>query len=340
MKSIIINRNVNVNELPIEFQQFTILVEQVNILGIPIGNDEFVNEHVISKLLQARDKLHTIRTFNNDKVCTAMVRKFNGTSKLMYLFSNLKFNNDETEYNKELIKLDRDKIMTAVETTLTEVQQQQLELPVNIGGIGIGGMSDMVSSMVLSNYMNIKDKIQLFIDEHELLISGINFLENNVKLALLDYQQRLDKYGQCTCGDDTCTECTLKHITFEQFKLYRIGLNKNKSINFKYLMNVMNKLKLQSVYAKSTPQHRIVLNQLINSKIAHKYITADDYISKMNNAEWHYNMMRRIGKPLTTETIYCPYCKTHPVWIRMEIMHPVVIQRIIVLIVMIELNIQ
>ena len=59
-----------------------------------------------------------------------MVRKFNGTSKLMYLFSNLTFSDQEMKYKKELIKLDRDKIMTAVETTLTEVQQQQLELPV------------------------------------------------------------------------------------------------------------------------------------------------------------------------------------------------------------------
>ena len=31
-------------------------------------------------------------------------------------------------------------------------------------GIGIGGMTDMVSAMVLSNYINTKDKIQLFID--------------------------------------------------------------------------------------------------------------------------------------------------------------------------------
>ena len=242
-----------------------------------------------------------------------MVRKFNGISKLMYLFSNLSFNNENNAYNNELLQLDHDKIMTAVETTVTAVQQQQLELPVNIGGIGIGGMTDMVSAMVLSNYMNIKDKIQLFIDDTTLLASGINFLEDNVKLALIDYQQRLDKYGQCTCGNDTCNECTLKHITFEQFKLHRIGLNKDKPINFKYLMHVMNQLKLQNVYAQSSPQHRIVLNQLINSKIAHKYITADGYHSKMNNAEWHYNMMRRIGKAITTETIYCPFCKKHPV---------------------------
>ena len=76
-------------------------------------------------------------------------------------------------------------------------------------------------------------------------------------------------------------------------------------------MNVMNQLKLQTVYAQSTPQHRIVLNQLINSKIAHQYVSAPGYKSKMNKAEWHYNMMRRIGKIIANETVYCPYCKDH-----------------------------
>ena len=128
------------------------------------------------------------------------------TSKLMYLFSNLRFCQEDMEYKKEFAKLDRDKI--------TEVQQQ-LELPVNMTGIGIGGTTDMVSAMVLSNYINIKDKIKLFIDDPQLLTTGINFLETNVELALQDYQERLRKYGQCTCGNDTCKECILKYISFE-----------------------------------------------------------------------------------------------------------------------------
>ena len=309
---LIINKNLCKDDLPVAFQQFQISIERVNILGIPIGDDEYINNNVILKLIQARDKLNTIRTFNNDKICTDMVRKFNGTSKLMYLFSNLTFNDKDMEYKKELIKLDRDKIMTAVETTLTEVQQQQLELPVKMTGIGIGGMTDMISAMVLSNYINIKDKIHVFFEDSQLLTSGIDFLEQHVKLALVDYQQRLRRYGQCTCGNDRCKECTLKNMHFDQFKSHRIGLNHDKPINFKYLTNVLNQLKLQNVYNKSAPQHRIILNQLLNSNIAHKYITVPQYKSRMNNAEWHYNMLRRIGKIITEETVYCPYCKEHP----------------------------
>ena len=77
-------------------------------------------------------------------------------------------------------------------------------------------------------------------------------------------------------------------------------------------MNVMNQLKLQNVYLQSTPQHRIVLNQLMNSNLAHKYILAPGCTSNLNNAEWHYNMMMRIGKIITTESLNCPYCKDHP----------------------------
>ena len=144
-----------------------------------------------------------------------------------------------------------------------------MELPVKSAGIGIGGITDMVSAMVLSNYINIKDKIQLFIDDPTLLQNGKQLLEDNIKLALLDYQQRLQKYGTCTCKLNICKECLLKHMQFDQFLIHRIGLNNDKPITFKYLINVMNQLKLQNVYAQSTPQHRIVLNQLINSKIAH-----------------------------------------------------------------------
>ena len=77
-------------------------------------------------------------------------------------------------------------------------------------------------------------------------------------------------------------------------------------------MNVMNHLKFQNVYAQSTPQHRIVLNQLYNSKISSQYITAPGYLSRMFNPEWHYSMMRRIGKIITNEQVFCPYCKDHP----------------------------
>ena len=46
---LIINRNVNINDLPKAFQQFVISVEQVNILGVPIGDDEYIDKHVILK---------------------------------------------------------------------------------------------------------------------------------------------------------------------------------------------------------------------------------------------------------------------------------------------------
>ena len=132
------------------FQEFQIGYERVEILGIPIGDIDYINEFVILKLIGAREKLNTIQKFTNDKIKTDMIRKFNGTSKLMYLFSNLDYESNETIYKQELNKFDYDKIMTASTTTLTEIQKQQLELPVADGGIGIGGMQDYISSMVLS----------------------------------------------------------------------------------------------------------------------------------------------------------------------------------------------
>ena len=79
---LIINKTIDVKELPQVFQEFIISVEKVEILGVPIGDDDYINEEVILKLIGARDKLNTIKKFNNDKI-----RKFNGTSKLMYLFT-------------------------------------------------------------------------------------------------------------------------------------------------------------------------------------------------------------------------------------------------------------
>ena len=149
---LIINRNVRIDQLPPIFQQFIISIEEVEILGIPIGDIDYMNENVIFKLLKARQKLQTIKSFDSDKTKTDMIRKFNGTSKLMYLFSNIEYNSNETEYKKELKKLDEDKIMTAVETALTTTQREQLELPVQMTGIGIGGMTDIIPAMVLSNY--------------------------------------------------------------------------------------------------------------------------------------------------------------------------------------------
>ena len=84
-------------------------------------------------------------------------------------------------------------------------------------GIGIGGMTDMVSAMVLSNYVNNKDKIKLFIEDTGVLQNAITVLAENVKLALKDYQERLRKYGTCTCNHNMCKECNLKNMTFTQF---------------------------------------------------------------------------------------------------------------------------
>ena len=98
-----------------------------------------------------------------------MTRKFNGISKLMYPFSNVDYTAEDMKYKQELSKLDNDKIMTAFTTTLTDVQKQQLELPVKDCGIGIGGMQDSIEAMVLSNYLNIKDKIKLFIQDEEMI---------------------------------------------------------------------------------------------------------------------------------------------------------------------------
>ena len=47
-------------------------------------------------------------------------------------------------------------------------------------------------------------------------------------------------------------ECLLKHMNFNDFKHYRIGINKNKPFNYKYLASVINELKLQNVYHQST----------------------------------------------------------------------------------------
>ena len=182
-----------------------------------------------------------------------MMRKFNGTSKLMYLFSNLQYTQEDTLFKQELKKLDADKIVTAVETTLTTTQRYQLELLSHNGGIGIGGMSEIISSMVLSNFLKIKGKLVLFIKDEQLLNDGIQYLQQNIKFTFNDYQSLLSKYGTCNCHQDTCKECLLKHMQFEQFMTHHIGLNKDKYIDFKYLVNMINKLKLQYVYEHSTP---------------------------------------------------------------------------------------
>ena len=100
-----------------------------------------------------------------------LIRKFNGILRLMYLFSNLEYTQDDMQYKKELEKFDHEKIMTAFETTLTQTQCHQLELPVKDGGIG--GMSDNITAMILSNYLQVKDKIQLFINDSQTLTAGI-----------------------------------------------------------------------------------------------------------------------------------------------------------------------
>ena len=205
------------------------------------------------KLIGAREKLETIRKFNNDKIRTDMVRKFDGSSKLMYLFSNLQYKPDDTLYKQELKKLDADKIATAVETTLTKTQRYQLELPAQNGGIGIGGMSEIISSMVLSNFLKIKDNIALFIEDEQILTDGIMYLQQSVKLAFVNYRNILFQYGTCNCHQGTCKERLLKHMEFEQFLSYRIGLNRNKYIDYKYLVHMINKLKLQYVYEHSSP---------------------------------------------------------------------------------------
>ena len=78
------------------------------------------------------------------------------------------------------------------------------------------------------------------------------------------------------------------------------------------VVNVINNLKLQYVYAASTPQHRIVLNQLNNSTLSNYYIATSAFRSPINNPEWHYLMMRQIGKTITNHTVYCPYCDDNP----------------------------
>ena len=175
--------------------------------------------------------------------------------------------------------------MTAVETTLTTTQRQQLELPVQMTGIGIGGMIDIIPAIVLSNHLQIKDKLTLFIKDETLLTEGIQYLEKHVRIALQDYQNILRKFGTCTCQSAECKECTLKNMKFEDFLLYRIGINKDQPINYKYLVNVTHNLKLQHVYANSAPQHRIILNQLQNGNIASKYISAHKYESNITNPE-------------------------------------------------------
>ena len=75
---------------------------------------------------------------------------------------------------------------------------------------------------------------------------------------------------------------------------------------------MINQLKLQHVYEQSTPQQRLVLNQIRNSKISNYVITAPAYMGHINDPEWHYFMMRRIGKTVINQPVKCPYCKHHP----------------------------
>ena len=89
---LIINKQVQMEALPAIFHKFHIGVERVEVLGIPTGDDNFIDERVILKLINARAKLDTTQKFTNDKIKSGMIRKFNGVSKLMYLFSNIDYN--------------------------------------------------------------------------------------------------------------------------------------------------------------------------------------------------------------------------------------------------------
>ena len=74
----------------------------------------------------------------------------------------------------------------------------------------------------------------------------------------------------------------------------------------------MNQLKSQHVYVTTTPQHRIILNQLNNSNIANYFITAPYHSAKINNPEWHYVMMTIIGKTITTQPALTNFVSVFP----------------------------
>ena len=103
---------------------------------------------------------------------------------------------------------------------------------------------------------------------------------------LLQWMITNSYYGTCTCLQWQCRECLLKHTNFDDFKNYPIGINNNKPINYKYLASVINDLKLQNVCEQSTPQHRIVLNQIKNSTISNYVIIAPAYMRHMTDPEW------------------------------------------------------
>ena len=121
---LILNKNYNINRLPKLFGNFQLMYEQLDVLGIPIGDEQYRIQYVIEKILGAREVHEGIKLIENNKIRCDMTRLLNNISKLHYLVSNMEYiEQPNNKFIKELDKLDNEKIQSIITAILSANQK-------------------------------------------------------------------------------------------------------------------------------------------------------------------------------------------------------------------------
>ena len=79
---LVLNNNYDISKLPKIFDEFQLLFEKFELLGIPIGDESYRIQFGIEKILGAREVQEAIKMIDNNKIRCDMTRLLNNISKL------------------------------------------------------------------------------------------------------------------------------------------------------------------------------------------------------------------------------------------------------------------
>ena len=135
------------------------IVENGNfeVLGIPIGTNQYINEWMVNKIKEWKAKIQLIKKMKDYHVRFYFFRNYMSVSKMVYVLKNVKYDGDPP-WISDLQDIMNEIYDQIIDFNLDSLQLEQVKLPDRLGGFALRTIKQVRAAARLSTIMgNMKN---------------------------------------------------------------------------------------------------------------------------------------------------------------------------------------
>ena len=277
--------------IPNVFKNFNILYGCVNILNVPFGTRDYVEQYMMKIYQKLNDLLDVINMLNSNKqIQWLLISRFDNINKINYYIRNIPY----SQYEKWVVlfdELEQRKRDILFGTGLTTQQIQQTQLATKEGGLALRTASHFYSAANLASRVKNCVLMHLLL-KPEIINATNNHVRKSMTAALEDYNSKVSLDNR------------VKDI-YEFFDDKRQS-NPYPKLQSQLFARIENKIK--SDILQTADPHVQCLFQQFKHKKCHNWLQTDPWLFQFSNLEFLMALYRRFRITIQDQEYPCVSC--------------------------------